>query len=360
MPENTPEHAVTRRTVLYGGLTVAAGAAIGGALPSVAAAAPATPRIHSTSEWGARPPSSPVQLNGYRPTFIVVHHTATSNSVSDTVSRAYTLARAIQNHHMDVKGWIDSGQQFTISRGGHILEGRSRSLETLRGGTRFVYGSHAGGSANPYSIGIENEGTYTSVAPPAALYDSLVAFCAHACHQYGIAASQIFGHRDYMSTACPGDRLYAMLPQLRADVADLLGTDPGPVWPTVRRGAANENVRTVQYLLRQHGATITVDGQFGPATETAVKTFQGDNGLVADGVVGPKTWPELILSRRRGDSGEAVRAIQRRLDAVHGIPMTVDGQFGPATETGVRQFQTAQRISVDGVVGPQSWLHLVG
>jgi hypothetical protein len=40
------------------------------------------------------------------------------------------------------------------------------------------------------------------------------------CNQYGIPPTEIYGHRDYLSTTvCPGDHLYAMLPQLRQQVA---------------------------------------------------------------------------------------------------------------------------------------------
>src|SRR5690606_14658470 len=136
-------------------------------------------------------------------------------------SWAYQLSRAIQNWHMDNNGWIDAGQHFTISRGGHIMEARHRSLPTLQNGNQFVHGAHAG-SQNNQSIGIENEGTYTSVGPPAALWNWLVNQCAYICKQYGISASQIFGHRDFSSTACPGNVLYSRLPQLRAEVAAML------------------------------------------------------------------------------------------------------------------------------------------
>jgi murein L,D-transpeptidase YcbB/YkuD len=56
----------------------------------------------------------------------------------------------------------------------------------------------------------------------------------------------------------------------------------------LKRGSVGEDVRTVQRLL-----LVTVDGIFGPATETAVKVFQRASGLAADGVVGPLTWEAL-------------------------------------------------------------------
>ncbi|MGH8791272.1 MAG: peptidoglycan recognition protein family protein [Stackebrandtia sp.] len=209
---------LSRRHVMRGGAVLSASAALAGAQllkPVPALAAVPEPEIHSTASWGARPPTRNEILN-YRPTYIVIHHTATSNDVPTTIERAYDLARGIQNYHMD-QGWGDSGQQFTTSRGGFILEGRHNSLDTLREGTRFVRGIHAGNSdANANSIGIENEGTYTSGSPPQ--WEAMVHLCAYLCTQYGIPATQLFGHRQYSSTSCPGDGLYGMLPQLRQDV----------------------------------------------------------------------------------------------------------------------------------------------
>jgi N-acetylmuramoyl-L-alanine amidase CwlA len=183
-------------------------------------AAVPNPGIASTSAWGARASSSPVTVLSNKPSYIVIHHTATSNGAATTQSAAYSLARSIQNYHMDSNGWIDTGQQFTVSRGGYAMEGRHRSLERLNLGSGMVRGAHVGaGNVNSESIGIENEGLYTSVSPPAALYNKLVDLCAYICDQYGLPASQIFGHRDFMATACPGNILYGMLPGLRSDVA---------------------------------------------------------------------------------------------------------------------------------------------
>lgn len=66
--------------------------------------------------------------------------------------------------------------------------------------------------------------------------------------------------------------------------------------PTLRRGSKGEYVTLLQTELMNRGysvGTSGVDGKFGAATETSVKNFQRDNGLSADGVVGPKTWSAL-------------------------------------------------------------------
>jgi peptidoglycan hydrolase-like protein with peptidoglycan-binding domain len=63
----------------------------------------------------------------------------------------------------------------------------------------------------------------------------------------------------------------------------------------VAQGKTGPEVRAVQRLLKiKFGYAINIDGIFGADTKTAVKDFQSDNGLVADGIVGPLTWKKLI------------------------------------------------------------------
>jgi hypothetical protein len=68
---------------------------------------------------------------------------------------------------------------------------------------------------------------------------------------------------------------------------------PDDDMPTIRRGADGESVIRLQRMLNDRGYGLKVDGDFGPATEGAVKTFQGRSGLIPDGVVGRKTWAAL-------------------------------------------------------------------
>lgn len=59
--------------------------------------------------------------------------------------------------------------------------------------------------------------------------------------------------------------------------------------PLVKQGDSGPLVETLQRLLNDHGASLSVDGDFGPLTLTAVLSFQRANGLSVDGVVGPQT-----------------------------------------------------------------------
>ena len=69
---------------------------------------------------------------------------------------------------------------------------------------------------------------------------------------------------------------------------------------------------------------------------------------------GPVQEPVL----RPGDTGAAVTTLQKRLNAVNGAKLAVDGVFGPATEAAVKAFQRKEKIAANGVVGPATWAKL--
>jgi peptidoglycan hydrolase-like protein with peptidoglycan-binding domain len=140
-------------------------------------------------------------------------------------------------------------------------------------------------------------------------------------------------------------------------------------WPLVRQGDRDHPVRTLQDLLRERGHSVTVDGIFGPRTDAAVRDFQRARSLTVDGIVGPQTWGALIVTVRRGSTGDAVRGVQeefqfRNLSGDPSKGLAVDGIFGPKTDAAVRGFQEAIRADVpsmlvDGIVGPMTWQALV-
>ena len=152
------------------------------------------------------------------------------------------------------------------------------------------------------------------------------------------------------------------------------------------RGSAGGQVTFVQDLLRGLGFDPgPSDGDFGPATEAAVKRFQASRGLSADGIVGPATnaaiseaysstlppgqpplpappapgstpaWPgRFLVHRAPAMSGGDVGAWQARM-AERRWPITVDSIYGPGSAGTCTAFQREKGLSVDGVVGQQTW-----
>ena len=144
--------------------------------------------------------------------------------------------------------------------------------------------------------------------------------------------------------------------------------------PLVYSGSRGEDVKTLQAQLNALGYDCgTVDGIFGAKTYNAVVKFQKDRGLAVDGIVGKNTWAALgvtgttvvetqtasITSNMpllcRGSTGEAVKTLQTRLNALGYDCGTVDGIFGIKTYNAVVKFQTARALAVDGIVGVNTW-----
>ena len=83
-----------------------------------------------------------------------------------------------------------------------------------------------------------------------------------------------------------------------------------PPWPLLAVNAQGEAVKSIQHFLDALGQNLTVDGGFGPLTQGGVEAFQSARGLGVDGVVGPQTWPALVVQTAEGGSGEGVKAPQ--------------------------------------------------
>jgi peptidoglycan hydrolase-like protein with peptidoglycan-binding domain len=169
-----------------------------------------------------------------------------------------------------------------------------------------------------------------------------------------------------------------------------------------RTAAAEALVKTRAVEHLQAALHVSVDGEFGPETEAAIRRLQARHGLAVDGVAGAATWgvigahgepelkpPHAALVKPKppqaapaadagaqaggelggqaaladatqpaptGGGGESKAGAVRRLQAA--LRVSVDGEFGPETETAVRHFQSEHGLEVDGVVGPATWAAL--
>lgn len=136
-------------------------------------------------------------------------------------------------------------------------------------------------------------------------------------------------------------------------------------YPLIRKGSRNNFVYLLQFILNnQYGYKLAVDGIFGTGTENAVRQFQQNNGLSVDGIVGNNTWKTLLVlpnypTLRQGSRGAYIQFLQQMLES-NLVPVKgIDGIFGKNTDTAVRQFQENAGLTVDGIVGPNTWNALI-
>jgi peptidoglycan hydrolase-like protein with peptidoglycan-binding domain len=139
-----------------------------------------------------------------------------------------------------------------------------------------------------------------------------------------------------------------------------------PGQPTIAINATGDVVKRLQRALRRTpNLGLVVDGQFGPATDQAVREFQQGAGLAVDGIVGPLTWGALpngapMPTLQEGSTGPVVTSLQTTLtngaaDWWGVAPQGIDGDFGPHTKAAVEAFQAWGGAAVDGIVGDQTW-----
>lgn len=116
---------------------------------------------------------------------------------------------------------------------------------------------------------------------------------------------------------------------------------------TIRKGSKGTEVKVLQYFLN-----TSADGIFGKNTEALVVGFQKKEGLAADGIVGPASWAKIaekMPTIRVGSTGNAVKAWQAIVNVAE------DGEFGNKTKAATIAYQTAAKLTPDGVVGPKTW-----
>lgn len=167
-------------------------------------------------------------------------------------------------------------------------------------------------------------------------------------------------------------------PTPTAEIASMLAVTidpnntPSPTPVLLKTGTEGDEVRRLQQRLKDlQYYNGEVDGQYGQATAEAVRVFQAQHGLEADGLAGQNTLSALYADTAqvciptpspsptpgllsRGDEGEAVLALQTRLQELGFYTGKLDGDFGGGTENAVRSFQRQHELDVDGMVAEKT------
>lgn len=112
------------------------------------------------------------------------------------------------------------------------------------------------------------------------------------------------------------------------------------------KGSTGDQVRYVQQILKIFGYLDDVaDGNFGSNTLAAVKAYQSDNGLAADGQAGSKT---LTSMKNKGAN------LQIQLKKLGYYGGTIDVSLADGTLSALKSFQSRNGLTVDGVAGPKT------
>ena len=198
-------------------------------------------RIITRAEWQARAPKSETPLA--LPTAkLILHHSA---SPSGGASRV----RAIQDFHMDIRGWNDIAYHFLINHRGEIYEGRPTDV---RGGAT------SGHNSDSHAICLL--GNFDTATPSPEALASLVWLI----QQFDVWPPTISGgHRDYGDTSCPGNNLYPLIGDINRELEDTLPTAEeiaDAVWShNIQSGitaalALDRNYRNISELIIAHRA----------------------------------------------------------------------------------------------------------
>jgi len=162
--------------------------------------------IITCPKWGARRPKQGINTVGAS-VRTIFHHTAghhpeLGNPKEQSRAESMAYARQIQNYHMDVNGWVDSGHNFLVCRNGLILQGRWLTVSAIQA-KHMVNSAHCPGQNG--QIGIEHEHYATEEMTPDQREASalLQAWVAWHYDRKDVLPSQ--PHSQYFPTACPAN-----------------------------------------------------------------------------------------------------------------------------------------------------------
>ena len=171
------------------------------------------PKVISRSEWGALPSKYDYSNHPYFDK-LTLHHAAGWGARS--LDEGKTAVKSIQEFHQDGRGWNDIGYHFVVDMAGNIYQGRPET----------VLGAHVGG-ANTGNIGVCVLGCYHPPETSLTCIDemtnetekSLIHLYSWIADSYDVEPNVLKGHRDYFgTTSCPGDNVWPMIPQIKADI----------------------------------------------------------------------------------------------------------------------------------------------
>lgn len=253
------------------------------------------------------------------PKGIVLHHAAANGSVQD-----------VHRWHL-ANGWAGIGYHFYVRKDGSVYKGRPESW----------LGAHTEGHND--MIGICAEGNFMTDIMSDTQREAVAQVVRYVLDKYGELT--IYRHMDLDATGCPGTNY--PFEKIVAD-AEKSGTsaEKSPSAPSAASNNKPDFNDPSKSLVQKFQEACIADGM--PLTQYG-----------ADGIWGAETAKAASDLLQIGSTGYRVELVQRLL-AGRGIVIAIDGIFGSQTHAAVRATQARAGLSVDGIVGVDTWRVLLG
>ncbi|GAB2517502.1 peptidoglycan recognition protein family protein [Nocardiopsis aegyptia] len=249
---------------------------------------------------------------------LVIHYDSTDQGLADKSHAAcvsyWKRTRAF--HTGPSRGWADIGYSWGCCAHGYVMEGR---------GLFRTQAAQPGGNSTYYSCTLA---TGPNDAITSAQVNAVRQLREWLMEPQSSISGTVKGHRDFVSTSCPGEKAYDMVrdgtfrraakwgddapdederpapdpdpprppvpgtdaPPFPLPSGHAFGPRTGPDWQVSGYYSHREDLRRWQRRMRDRGWVITPDGLYGDQTEGVTRAFQREKRLTVDGLIGGRTW----------------------------------------------------------------------
>ena len=287
--------------------------------------------------------------NKMTPKFLIVHNTANDASANNEISYMRTN-NSSTSFHIAVDD-IEAVQGIPFDR------------------NSWNAGDGTNGNGNRNGIAIEICYSKSGGDKWEKAKTNAVELIVQLLNQYGWGIEQVKKHQDFSGKYCPHRILDEGWEGFLNRIREKLGQAPVET-PTV----PNENQDTdiyndglvnciydiQEWLNRHYNTGLALDNIYGPKTKAAlIKGLQTElntqynKGLTVDGIWGIKTY-NACINVRQGAEGNITMLIQMSL-FIKGYSLSMDKIFGSGTTAKVKEFQKANGLSADGIVGKNTF-----
>lgn len=298
--------------------------------------------------------------NAMTPKFLIVHNTANDASANNEISYMRTN-NSSTSFHIAVDD-VEAVQGIPFNR------------------NSWNAGDGTNGKGNRNGIAIEICYSKSGGDKWEKAKTNAVELIVQLLNQYGWGIEQVKKHQDFSGKYCPHRILDEGWEGFLNRIREKLGQAPvedNSAENTTDNSNTAENTTDIyndglvnciydiqEWLNRHYNTRLALDNIYGPKTKAAlIKGLQTElntqykKGLVVDGIWGTKTY-NACINVKQGAEGNITMLIQMAL-FIKRYNLSMDKKFGPDTTAKVKEFQKANGLSVDGIVGKNTFKKLL-